>query len=122
MSENLKPTGKKDRIVVLDVLRGFALVGILFANILSWSGIKFMPIDDIIALGDFKIDTLLYKLLKFFVDTKFYTIFSLLFGIGFSLQFSKNKNTPGFIPMYLRRLTILFFIGCIHAFSGQEIF
>jgi uncharacterized protein len=100
----------------LDVLRGFALVGILFANILSWSGIKFMPIEEIRALGDFKIDVFLYKLLKFFVDTKFYTIFSLLFGIGFSLQFTKNKNTPGFIPMYLRRLSILFLIGCIHAF------
>jgi len=116
MPEILKPTTQKDRIVVLDVLRGFALVGILFANILSWSGLKFMPIAHIEALGDFHVDVILYKLLKFFVDTKFYTIFSILFGIGFSLQFARNKNTAGFIPMYIRRLGILLVIGMIHAF------
>lgn len=115
MTSDIKPVSKKERIVVLDVLRGFALIGILFANILSWSGIKFMPIAEIKALGDFSSDLFLYKLLKYSVDTKFYTIFSLLFGIGFSLQISKYKDTPGFIPQYRRRLSLLFIIGVIHA-------
>lgn len=115
MLVNYKPIDKKERIIVLDVLRGFALVGILYANILSWSGIKFMLISDIQALGDFSTDVLLYNLLKYFVDTKFYTIFSLLFGIGFSMQISKYKDSPGFIPMYRRRLSLLFVIGLIHA-------
>jgi len=43
-----QPTKAKERVIFLDVLRGFALVGILFANILSWSGIKFIPYEDII--------------------------------------------------------------------------
>ena len=43
-----EPTRAKERVIFLDVLRGFALVGILFANILSWSGIKFIPFEDII--------------------------------------------------------------------------
>ncbi len=115
MAENYKPTAKKERLVILDVLRGFALVGILYANILSWSGIKFMLISDIQDLGDFSSDVFLYKLLKYFVDTKFYTIFSLLFGIGFSMQISKYKDSPGFIPLYRRRLALLFIIGAIHA-------
>ena len=115
MPKDFKPISKKERIVVLDVLRGFALIGILFANILSWSGLKFMPISDIFAFGDFSTDIFLYKLLKYFVDTKFYTIFSLLFGIGFSLQISKYKDTPGFIPLYRRRLMLLLIIGIMHA-------
>jgi len=115
MTENYKPVSKKNRLVVLDVLRGFALIGIAFANVLSWSGIKFMLIADIQDLGDFSTDVFLYKLLKYFVDTKFYTIFSLLFGIRFSMQISKYKDSPGFIPLYRRRLALLFIIGAIHA-------
>ena len=72
-----------DRIEILDIIRGFALVGILFANILSWSGIKFLPYEDILELGNAEVDAELYQYLKFFVDTKFYTLFSLLFGVGF---------------------------------------
>lgn len=115
MTDNYKPVAKKERLVVLDVLRGFALIGIAFANVLSWSGIKFMLISDIQDLGDFSTDVFLYKLLKYFVDTKFYTIFSLLFGIGFSMQITKYKDSPGFIPLYRRRLALLFIIGAIHA-------
>lgn len=113
MSTDLKPTSK--RIDLLDVIRGFALGGIIYANILSWSGIKFLSFDSIVALGNVEVDKDLYKILKFFVDTKFYTIFSLLFGIGFSLQISRNKDNPDFPPLYARRLMLLLGIGIIHA-------
>lgn len=103
------------RIELLDVIRGFALTGILFANILSWSGIKFLPFDVIESMGNVEIDTQLYRVLKFFIDTKFYTIFSLLFGIGFSLQISRNKDNPGFASFYARRLALLLLIGMLHA-------
>ena len=103
------------RIILLDVIRGFALVGILFANILSWSGIKFLPFDTIKSFGNFTGDSTIYHYLKFFVDTKFYTIFSLLFGIGFSLQISRNRDNPAFPAFYARRLILLLFIGTFHA-------
>ncbi len=103
------------RIVLLDVIRGFALVGILFANILSWSGIKFLPIDTIKSFGNFTADSTIYYYLKFFIDTKFYTIFSLLFGIGFSLQISRNRDNPAFPAFYARRLILLLLIGSLHA-------
>lgn len=103
------------RIELLDVIRGFALVGILFANILSWSGIKFLSFDVIESFGNLEDDRMLYSILKYFVDTKFYTIFSLLFGIGFSLQITKNKDNPDFPPLYARRLAWLIIIGLIHA-------
>ncbi|MCT4588034.1 MAG: DUF418 domain-containing protein [Carboxylicivirga sp.] len=113
----IKPTQAKNRIIFLDVLRGFALIGILYANVLSWSGLKFLPFEDIRALGNIEVDTMLYRLLTFFVDTKFYTIFSLLFGIGFYIQFSRNGKKDGFDKTYLRRLGILLIIGIIHALS-----
>ena len=53
--------------------------------------------------------------MKFFVDTKFYTLFSLLFGVGFYLQISRNRDNPGFPSLYMRRLSILLLIGIVHA-------
>ena len=115
MGEKSQPGPVTKRIVLLDVIRGFALMGILFANILSWSGIKFLHIDTIKSFGNFEVDSTIYHYLKFFVDTKFYTIFSLLFGIGFSLQISRNKDNPAFPAFYARRLILLLFIGTMHA-------
>jgi uncharacterized protein len=112
--KSTQPTKAKERIIFLDVLRGFALVGILFANILSWSGIKFIPYEDIIELGNAEVDAEIYQYLKFFVDTKFYTLFSLLFGVGFYLQISKNIDNPEFPRLYLKRLSILLLIGLLH--------
>lgn len=122
-SSNFQPTQAKERVVFLDILRGFALMGILFANILSWSGLKFLPIEDIIKLGNIDVDRQLYHLLKFFIDTKFYTIFSILFGVGFYLQISRNKDNPDFPKFYMWRLSLLLLIGLCHAliWSGDII-
>lgn len=112
---NTKATGPTtQRIELLDVIRGFALMGIFYANILSWSGIKFLDFEIIKSFGNVQVDKQLYSYLKFFVDTKFYTIFSLLFGIGFSLQISRNKDNPAFPPLYARRLAWLLLIGIVH--------
>lgn len=116
MSTTSKPTSAKDRVVFLDVLRGFALTGILFANILSWSGIKFLPFESIIELGNVQVDSILYKILTFLVDTKFYTIFSILFGVGFYMQLSRNLDNPSFAGFYFKRQLLLLLIGSIHTF------
>lgn len=115
MTNSLQPTQPKERVVFLDILRGFALMGILFANILSWSGLKFIPIQDIIAMGNIAVDQKLYHALLFFVDTKFYSIFSILFGVGFYLQISRNKDNPEFPKFYMWRLFLLFLIGICHS-------
>jgi len=47
-----QPVKVKDKIVLLDILRGFALLGKLFANLLTWSGLKYLPIQDIKDLGN----------------------------------------------------------------------
>ncbi|RLD45708.1 MAG: DUF418 domain-containing protein [Bacteroidetes bacterium] len=122
---HIKPSSGKQRVEVIDALRGFAILGILLANILSWSGIKFTPISELKALPSFDIDLLVYHLNGVFVDTKFYTIFSLLFGIGFYLQYNKNRNNQAeFMPVYYRRLGFLMLFGLIHMFfwSGDILF
>jgi uncharacterized protein len=53
--------------------------------------------------------------MKFFVDTKFYTLFSLLFGVGFSLQISKNRDNPTFPGLYLWRMALLLTLGIFHS-------
>jgi len=121
----LSPSKPKQRIEVIDALRGFAILGILLANILSWSGIKFMPFSEIKHWPNLEIDLFVYQLNGFLVDTKFYTIFSLLFGIGFYLQFNKNRNNQsGFMKVYYKRLIYLMLFGLIHMFfwSGDILF
>ena len=49
-----------------------------------------------------------------FVDGKFYSIFSLLFGIGFGLQLARGGDAA--LPRFKRRLRILLAIGAVHAF------
>ncbi len=119
------PSKSGQRVEVIDALRGFAILGILLANILSWSGVKFMPISELKQFASFDIDLFIYHLNGVLVDTKFYTIFSLLFGIGFFLQFNKNRNNQGdFMPIYYRRLRYLMLFGLIHMFfwSGDILF
>ena len=119
------PSKSGKRVEVIDALRGFAILGILLANILSWSGIKFMPITELKQFSSFDIDLFIYHLNGVFIDTKFYTIFSLLFGIGFYLQFNKNRDKQEvFMPIYYRRLRYLMLFGLIHMlfWSGDILF
>lgn len=50
-----------------------------------------------------------------FVQGKFWTLFSLLFGIGFALMFERARQAGGdFVTVYRRRLSALLGIGLIH--------
>jgi uncharacterized protein len=54
---------------------------------------------------------------QFFVDWKFYTLFSFLFGLGFSVQLTRGERRGApIIPLYLRRLSVLFGFGLVHAY------
>ena len=125
MSEKIAPVSKKNRIEILDVIRGFAIFGIIIANIQSWSGYKFIPFEELQALPYYDVNAALKYLFMFFIDTKFYTLFSILFGIGFYLQFNKfREEQKEFLRTYRRRLFWLMIFGMIHAFfwSGDILF
>src|SRR6185503_479110 len=80
------PIADSERVELLDVLRGFAVFGILLANIRVFSGLEFMTDKQIAALPTANVDRIVTFLTHMFVEGKFYSIFSMLFGIGFAIQ------------------------------------
>jgi uncharacterized protein len=108
------PLPVRERIQALDVLRGIAVAGILMANVLVFFGLIFMPPDRIAALPTAVADHVALFLEHVFIDGKFYSVFSLLFGIGFGVQLARGGDAA--LPRFKRRLRILLGIGAIHAF------
>ncbi len=110
----LRPLEKNERIQILDILRGFAIFGILAVNIAGFASPAFYP-------GYVPPETLPWydeiaeTLMLFFAEGKFYTIFSFLFGLGFSVQLAraeaKGRDVHSFYP---RRLWILLGLGLLH--------
>jgi uncharacterized membrane protein YeiB len=95
------------RIEVLDYLRGFALLGIILVNIIPLLAVQ-LP-DQGSANASYQ------RFLFLFVEGRFYTLFSFLFGVGFYLFISRAiaKGNNGYI-LFLRRLIALFAFGLIH--------
>lgn len=110
-----KPVEPNKRIEIIDILRGFALLGIIFMNMSFFSGYVFMPFEELKQISNFGLDNSLYYFLGIIVSGKFYTIFSILFAVGFYIQFNKNRDrAANFLKTYRRRLFILLIIGIIH--------
>ena len=105
------PTQSHERIEFVDILRGFALIGVLLMNMNAYSGHSF-------TIGQIanSIDKVTVILLQFLLQAKFYSLFSLLFGWGMATQLIRAKTRgTRFLPYYLRRNSILLGIGLIHA-------
>ncbi|USK55385.1 DUF418 domain-containing protein [Cytobacillus solani] len=96
------------RIDVLDYIRGFALLGIILVNILALLHIK---IPDPLT-----IDASYQRFLYLFVEGRFYTIFSFLFGVGFYLFITRAnaKGKKGHV-LFLRRIAAMFVFGIFHS-------
>ena len=90
----------------MDALRGFAILGIILANFPEFSLWTFSDPS-----GWTLTDRMTRVLQTFFVDGKFYTLFSLLFGMGFSIQLA---NAEGKLKTFYRRMTVLLLIGLLH--------
>jgi uncharacterized protein len=101
------------RIAVLDVLRGVAVAGILLANVLTFFGWFIIPPETAASLPTAAADGIAYFLERVLIEGKFYSIFSLLFGIGFGVQLARGGDEA--LPRFRRRLRILLAIGAIHA-------
>ena len=99
-----------NRIQFLDVLRGVALFGILMVNVFSFGA-------DIPAWKA-KPDQTIWLLKHLIFETKFWMLFSVLFGMGFYLQ---AQSSAYHITQSIRRLSILMIFGCLHAllFEGD---
>lgn len=107
---NSHPTKSKKRIDLLDVYRGFAILGIFVVNIVIMSS-TFLNQDEYAKQWTSINDQISTKILQLFFYTKFFPIFSLLFGLGISMQVLKSKLPFSF---FSRRMLILFFFGVFH--------
>src|SRR5882724_11274798 len=111
----LTPISLPERIEILDVLRGLAVGGILIGNMQWFSGYGLMPpaIAEQSPFGD----QATHFLVHFFVEGKFYSIFSLLFGFGFALQIARAEERGDLkASLFKRRLFWLLVIGLLHAY------
>lgn len=97
------PVAQQERIATLDILRGWAIFGVLLMDIealyrppATWSGS----------------DQGVYSFLAIFGESKFWTLLSFLFGLSFSLQLIRaDGRGQKSIALYRRRLLVLILIG-----------
>ncbi|MCW5554196.1 MAG: DUF418 domain-containing protein [Verrucomicrobiae bacterium] len=114
------PVAPAERIETLDVLRGFALLGILLVNmaLFSW------PCYDLFMANQpwtTRADVAADWLVRIFAEGKFISLFSFLFGLGMAIQMERAAaRGAGFVGRYARRLLALLAIGLAHAFLIWE--
>lgn len=108
------PIAPKERLATLDVLRGFALLGIMFINVyvlispVDWFKVAWQE------LPASEYGTEIFKLM--FFQGKFYTLFAILFGLGFALQLTEaQQKSRAFALRFFWRIVVLWCIGMLHA-------
>jgi uncharacterized protein len=110
------PTPVDSRLRQLDGLRGFALLGILLVNIQYWSGWILMTKAQQVAHSGERLREVQLFFDHLLLDGKFYTLFSLLFGIGCAMQLQRLQAAGhDGVRVYLRRMMVLLVIGLLHS-------
>jgi len=108
------PIDPQRRIEAVDMVRGFALFGVLFVHLFNFGAYSI--------IWNEPADELAFSVMRVFFETKSWRLFSFLFGFGFALQMIRAEERGSkFVPVYLRRLIILFVIGAGHGliYSGD---
>ena len=102
------PVDPRRRIEAVDMVRGFALFGVLLVNMFNFGAYSI--------IWNEPSDELAFSVMRFVFETKSWRMFSFLFGLGFALQLlGAEERGSKFAPIYLRRLIVLFVIGATHA-------
>ncbi|KON89484.1 hypothetical protein AF332_23455 [Sporosarcina globispora] len=115
MDRQVSPVLEKDRIMSLDIMRGFAILGIFLVNMLSFHS-PFLYIDPF-EWWDSPADKATYAFIDIFAQASFYPLFSMLFGYGLVILRERAlAKGLGFEGMAIRRFSLLLLIGIIHAF------
>ena len=109
MSTLLQPLSASNRDRNLDILRGFALAGVLFMFCVSDNGPSYgytnSLLDEIISWPKYLL-----------IENRMYVMLILIFGIGFHVQLEKAKqNNTSIVPVFTRRIIGLLILGFIHA-------
>ncbi|WP_238386781.1 DUF418 domain-containing protein [Natrialba swarupiae] len=116
-SDSPGPTDPGDRIVSLDALRGFALLGILVINV--WLFAMPSAVDkNPVVFGDLTgANYAAWFVSHVFFEVKFMTLFTVLFGAGIVLfTESKERKEQPALKLHYRRTILLLLIGLGHAY------
>jgi len=109
-----EPTGHRERISELDVIRGFALFGVLWMNLYQHVG-SVIPPEVVQKLPTAEVDRLVGLVGRWLMLGKAQALFSMLFGFGFAIFYDRvTARGVDATRLYLRRLTILLLIGLVH--------
>jgi uncharacterized protein len=117
MSSLSQPINLKNRIHSLDLIRGFAVLGILIMNITSFSQISMAYMNPTIGAGLEGYNQYFHGFNYIFADTRFMSIFSILFGAGVVL-FTQRIEAKGrrVVALHYKRMFWLLIFGLIHAY------
>jgi len=108
------PITSGERIDLIDILRGMALFGILAANMRGFAGPAVAYFNPLLVWPGFA-DRVAQAFIDTFIQGKFITIFSFLFGLGFAVQLTRaDQKGARFGGFFARRLAILALIGLVH--------
>ncbi|CAM3774673.1 DUF418 domain-containing protein [Mesobacillus thioparans] len=107
------------RIVSIDRMRGFSLLGIFLVNMISFHSPYFYIDPE--TWWDGNINLFTYRIIDVLIQASFYPLFAMLFGYGLVILRERilDKGLK-FTPLAFRRLSLLLLIGCIHAFFIWE--
>ena len=121
MSSNLQSKSSTNRIHSLDLLRGFAVLGILIMNITSFSQVNIAYMNPMIGAGLEGYNQYFHAFNYIFADTRFMSIFSILFGAGVVL-FTNNAEAKGkkVGALHYKRMFWLLLFGFLHAYFIWE--
>jgi len=110
----LTPVANNERIQSLDVVRGFALIGILMMNV-EFFNRAIADLGSGIPASATGANLWISYFAQYFVTGKFWTIFSLLFGMGFAIMLTRAERAErGFLVPYMRRIAALAVFGAFH--------
>jgi uncharacterized protein len=110
------PVPPSQRIPVIDILRGFAIFGILLVNMALFNQSIYTLALNLANPAD-ALEELARWGITFFAEGKFYSIFAFLFGLGLAIQYRRAQERGArLVPLFLRRMTVLLGIGLIHAY------
>ena len=111
---DFKPVDAGQRIEALDVIRGFALFGIFLMNV-EYFNRTIVSVSHGLPRNAVGADWWAGWFVAYFVQGKFWTIFALLFGMGFAVMLRRAERAERpFIALYLRRVLALAVFGALH--------
>lgn len=116
MTSTNTPVSRNERADILDILRGFALLGIGIANYAVFSLYIYQSLAAQKAFSTSAIDEWLQYITTALVEGKFYYLFSMLFGIGFSIILTRRQKDGNGLIIFYRRLFVLLCFGLAHCF------